>query len=454
MQKERVYISRKTLKTLHKKSVVYWMRCEHRAHDNWGLFYALEQANKNKLPLIALFCLEGSTPNGSFRQKQFLHEGIEETQRHLEEHGIPFSISNARTPEELAEVINQFTPYILVTDQSALRPQQRWVTGIASRTECTIVEVDGRNIVPIRYASNKQEYAARTIRPKIHRALDQFLTPFPKLTAPLFSWKGNINSEPLQSPESSEGSPHAISHFVAGESAARSTLTEFINDRIHRYLDRNDPTKDALSNLSPYLHYGMLSAQRAVLETMEHDAVPFEAKEVFLEELVVRRELADNFCFYNPRYDSTGAFPEWAMNTLEKHRSDPRDHTYSLEEFKKGNTHDPLWNAAQSELTHYGKIHGYMRMYWAKKILEWTEAPEEAMRIAIYLNDTYSLDGVDSNGYTGIAWSIGGVHDRPWKERPIFGTIRYMSYNGAKRKFDVQRYIDRINATSFPLSKE
>lgn len=451
MQKERVHINKKASKTLQKKSVIYWMRCEHRARDNWSLLYALEQANKYKLPLIALFCLEGSTPNVSFRQKQFLYKGIRETKNDLEEHGIPLAISNARTPEELADFIGQFSPYILVTDHSALKPQQEWLTAISNCTDCTVVEVDSRNIIPIRYASNKQEYAARTIRPKIHRALDQFLVQFPKLTSPLFLWKGNINSETLEEPKPHQRSPRAISHFKAGENAARTTLNNFIKDRIHRYSDRNDPTKNVLSNISPYLHFGMLSAQRAVLQTIEHEEIPSEAKEVFLEELVVRRELADNFCFYNPRYDSTGAFPEWAKKTLEKHRDDPREYVYSLEEFEKGSTHDPLWNAAQSELAHYGKMHGYMRMYWAKKILEWTESPDEAMRIAIYLNDTYSLDGVDSNGYTGIAWSIGGVHDRPWKERPIFGTIRYMSYNGAKRKFDVEEYINKVQETTSAL---
>jgi deoxyribodipyrimidine photo-lyase len=197
----------------------------------------------------------------------------------------------------------------------------------------------------------------------------------------------------------------------------------------------------------------MLSAQRAVLETLEHPQVPVEAKEVFLEELVVRRELADNFCFYNPLYDSIKSFPQWAQNTLEKHRSDPRDYIYSLKELEQAETHDPLWNAAQQELVHYGKMHGYMRMYWAKKILEWTASPEEAMHHAIYLNDTYSLDGVDSNGYTGIAWSIGGVHDRAWRERPVFGTIRYMNYNGAKRKFNVDEYIEKIRLSVESLRK-
>lgn len=445
IQNERIFLNRNSTEPTTAQSVVYWMRCEHRAQDNWGLLYALEQANNQNLPLVVLFSLYGSTPNASYRQKRFLYDGIQETQTTLEDLGIPFVNSNAVTPEELAEVVNRFEPSILITDHSALKPQQRWLHAIASHIQCAIAEVDGRNVVPARYVSGKQEYAARTIRPKIHRLLDQFLTSFPKLSSPNVVWKGDTFTEPLQAPAEHVGSPSAVSSFAAGEKAAHSVLDVFLKRKVYQYLQRNNPNEDALSNLSPYLHFGMLSAQRVVLETLQHPQIPSEAKETFLEELVVRRELADNFCLFNPNYDSTQGFPEWALRTLEKHRSDQREYIYSLAEFTKAETHDPLWNAAQQELLLLGKMHGYMRMYWAKKILEWTASPEEAMQIAIYLNDTYSLDGVDSNGYTGVAWSIGGVHDRAWRERPVFGTIRYMNYNGAKRKFDVAAYIDKMH---------
>jgi deoxyribodipyrimidine photo-lyase len=209
---------------------------------------------------------------------------------------------------------------------------------------------------------------------------------------------------------------------------------------IHYDDTRNDPTQDGQSNLSPYLHFGQLSAQRVALEVRMHP-VPDAEKEAFLEELLVRRELSDNFCFYNPSYDSVAGFPEWAQKTLKAHRSDPREYRYSAEELEQGLTHDSLWNAAQMEMVRRGKMHGYMRMYWAKKILEWSQSPDEALNIATYLNDKYELDGRDPNGYTGIAWSIGGVHDRAWQERPIFGKIRYMSHRGAQRKFDVQAYV-------------
>ena len=205
---------------------------------------------------------------------------------------------------------------------------------------------------------------------------------------------------------------------------------------------RNDPTVDGQSNLSPYLHFGHISAQRVAFDIQESDA-PKKDKDVFLEELIVRRELSDNFCFYNENYDSFEGFPSWARTSLAKHRNKPREYIYSREQFEYASTHDKLWNAAQREMVTLGKMHGYMRMYWAKKILEWSKSPELAMEIAIYMNDKYELDGRDPNGYTGIAWSIGGVHDRAWGERRIFGKVRFMSYHGCKGKFDTEQYIKR-----------
>ena len=176
------------------------------------------------------------------------------------------------------------------------------------------------------------------------------------------------------------------------------------------------------------------------------DAALETAKEEFLEELVVRRELSDNFCFYNQDYDNTGGFPRWARETLHAHRNDPREYLYPLEAFEEARTHDQIWNGAQNEMVLSGKMHGYMRMYWAKKILEWTESAEQALEFAIYLNDKYSLDGRDPNGYSGVAWSIGGVHDRAWGERPVFGKVRYMSYKGIRSKFNIDAYLARVRA--------
>ena len=230
-----------------------------------------------------------------------------------------------------------------------------------------------------------------------------------------------------------------------GELAASKLFKDFLENRFDRYAeDRNDPNKNALSNLSPYLHFGQISAQRVAL-TVQQFFQKNPSAEAFLEELIVRRELSDNFCYFNPKYDSFNGFHDWAKQTLNQHRKDKREFVYSIEEFEEAKTHEDLWNAAQKELIITGKMHGYMRMYWAKKILEWSKSPEEALRIAIYLNDKYELDGRDPNGYVGCAWSIGGVHDRAWAERQVFGKIRYMNRNGAARKFDLNSYIKKFN---------
>ena len=314
------------------------------------------------------------------------------------------------------------------------------------RLSIPFIEVDAHNIVPCWLASPKQEWAAYSFRPKITRVLDEFLTPLPALLkhpfpstqkTPEFDVPGLLDSLTL------DRSVPPVAWLSPGEQAGRECLQRFLSEKLPHYdRDRNDPTRDGQSNLSPYLHFGHIAAQRVALEVSKSQAPP-ASRAAFLEELIVRRELSDNFCYYNQDYDLFQGFPAWARQTLDRHRGEARDYLYTLADLEAARTHDPLWNAAQLEMVHRGKMHGYMRMYWAKKILEWTASPEEALKTAIYLNDRYFLDGRDPNGYVGIAWSLGGVHDRAWKERPIFGKIRYMSYQGAARKFDVQTYIEK-----------
>eukprot|EP00252_Welwitschia_mirabilis_P013725 TRINITY_DN3022_c0_g1_i3.p1 TRINITY_DN3022_c0_g1~~TRINITY_DN3022_c0_g1_i3.p1 ORF type:complete len:340 (-),score=58.79 TRINITY_DN3022_c0_g1_i3:353-1372(-) len=195
-------------------------------------------------------------------------------------------------------------------------------------------------------------------------------------------------------------------------------------------------------------HFGfMLRGLQVVERNLKVLGIPFflfQSVDAFLEELIIRRELADNFCFYQTHYDSLQGAWEWARKTLIEHASDKREHIYTREQLEKAETFDPLWNASQLEMVYHGKMHGFMRMYWAKKILEWTEGPDVALATAIYLNDKYELDGRDPNGYVGCMWSICGVHDQGWRERPVFGKIRYMNYAGCKRKFDTDRYINYV----------
>jgi deoxyribodipyrimidine photo-lyase len=219
-------------------------------------------------------------------------------------------------------------------------------------------------------------------------------------------------------------------------------MQDFLHNGLARFADkRNDPNADALSHLSPYFHFGQIAPQRAALEVWNSEEAPSSARSAYLEELIIRRELADNYCYYNPAYDAFQGLPNWARATLDKHRDDPRPVIYSYQELEDAATHDDLWNAAQTQMVRTGKMHGYMRMYWAKKILEWSESPEQAIDFAIQLNDLYELDGRDPNGYTGVLWSVGGLHDRGFKERPVFGTVRYMSHAGCRRKFDVGAYV-------------
>ncbi len=425
--------------------VVYWMQRDQRAVDNWALLYAQEQALAMQQPLLVAFCIAPGSLGATIRQFGFMAGGLAAAARKLARYNIPFILLQGLPQDVLPRLLLEQDAGMLVTDFNPLRLPMDWRKRMTERTDIPLHEVDAHNIIPCRYVSDKAEYAAFTLRKKIERLLPEFLTAFPSLVkqpdfgeiqeGPRINWAEVLRSMPIdrEVPE--------VDWLVPGEIAASDAMSKFISERLQRYdPDRNAPDRKGQSDLSPYLHFGHLAPQRLALEVLESDANP-ASKKAFLEELIVRRELADNFCFHNPNYDRCSGFPPWAQASLNKHRTDPREYCYTLDQFEEGSTHDPLWNAAQQEMTATGKMHGYMRMYWAKKILEWTASPEEALEIAIYLNDKYELDGRDPNGYAGIAWSLGGVHDRPWSERKIFGMVRYMNFNGCKRKFNIHNYI-------------
>jgi deoxyribodipyrimidine photo-lyase len=425
-------------------AVAYWMSRDQRSRDNWALLFAQDKALEHGVPLLVLFCLVPRFLGATLRQYAFMLRGLRELEAHLSEQGIPFDLTVGEPGEVIPRRIAELRIGFLVTDFDPLLIKRQWKDHVVGRIHVPCIEVDAHNIIPCWEASHKQEYAAYTIRPKIQGKLESFLEPFPELHPhPHPGPKGPdpIDWETLLQELPLDRSVEEVSWLSPGMKAAEERLHAFVREGLRRYdRDRNDPTRDGQSGLSPYLHFGHLSPQRAALEVTECREAKDDAKASFLEELIVRRELSDNYCYHNASYDSLGGFPSWARKTLDEHRVDARPYNYDLETLERGETHDDLWNAAQAEMVKRGKMHGYMRMYWAKKILEWTGSPEEALSIAIYLNDRYELDGRDPNGYTGIAWSIGGVHDRAWGERDIFGKIRYMSYNGCKSKFDVKGY--------------
>jgi deoxyribodipyrimidine photo-lyase len=438
----------RTLKAgeLKKGPIVYWMSREQRAQDNWALLFSQELSQTGKVPLAVVFCLAPQFLGATFRQYAFMIKGLAEVEQNLAAKNISFYLLRGYPEAELPEFLRKYGAGCLVTDFDPLRPKRQWKEMVAQRMDIPFFEVDAHNIIPCWVASDKQEYGAYTIRPKIRRVLPEFLDAFPPLQKQEVAWKEPL--APIDWQEVLAGlivdrTVPEVSGFKPGEKVAEAVLGDFSEDKLPFYPEgRNDPTRDGQSNLSPYLHFGQISAQRIALE-VEDSLSGQKAKEAFLEELIVRRELSDNFCFYNLQYDSFDGFPLWGQKTLNEHRRDPREYLYTLAQFEQAQTHDNLWNAAQMEMVQTGKMHGYLRMYWAKKILEWTRSPEEALQIAIYLNDRYELDGRDPNGYTGIAWSLGGVHDRAWGARKVFGKIRYMSYNGCKSKFNVTAYMKK-----------
>jgi deoxyribodipyrimidine photo-lyase len=427
--------------------ILYWMSRDQRARDNWALFYAQELALEMKLPLAVVFCLVPDFLGATLRQYDFMLKGLQETEKDLAEKNIPFMLLMGSPERELPRHVRKLKAGALVTDFDPLKIKRKWKSQILAQLGVPLYEVDSHNVIPCWASSSKQEFAAYTFRPKVKKQLKDFLDPFPPLKKHPFSWKTATERTCWDTARKSlkvDTSVPVVDWIVPGEKAARKRLRYFIHHKLAAYTtQRNDPSLDALSRLSPYLHFGQISAQRVAMEVQKAD-IPEDDRAAFLEESIVRRELADNYCYYNKNYDNFRGFPDWAKKSLDEHRKDKREYRYSPIQLERGLTHDGLWNAAQMEMVKTGKMHGYMRMYWAKKILEWTKTPEDAQRIAIALNDKYELDGRDPNGYTGIAWSIGGVHDRAWFSRPVFGKVRYMSFGGARSKFDVDAYMDKV----------
>lgn len=451
IMKQGVYmVNRKRIRpiksgTSHSGPVVYWMSRDQRVKDNWALLFAQDIALSQRIPLIVVFCVVPRFLNATIRQYAFMMKGLEELEIALKRKHIPFYLVTGFPEQEIPALLEKYKVGTLVTDFDPLRIKREWKDSVAKRITIPFYEVDAHNIVPCWVASPKQEYGAYTFRPKIRKCLRDFLEDFPGVKRQPVPWRygvPRIDWARFKRVLPVERTVSEVDWIVPGENGGQKALKNFIRRSLSLYeKKRNDPVNQGQSQLSPYLHFGQISAQRAALEVLKSDAER-GAKESFLEELIVRRELSDNFCFYNPFYDRFEGFPQWAKNTLNAHRKDIRRYLYPLEVLEQAGTHDDLWNAAQREMVKRGKMHGYMRMYWAKKILEWTESPEKALEIALYLNDRYELDGRDPNGYAGISWSIGGVHDRAWNERQIFGKVRFMSYNGCRSKFDITAYIE------------
>ena len=429
--------------------ILYWMQASQRSECNHALEHAVRQANAQRLPVVVLFVLTDQFPEANLRHYTFMMEGLKEVSGKLEKRGILFVLRHGLPEREVLDLAGEAA--MVVTDRGYLRIQKTWRRRLADKAPCRVVEVETDVVVPVETASEKEAWSAATLRPKIKRLLPDYLvalteTPVWKNAAGLdmagLSLKSSIK-ELLRSLAIDRTVPPVSAH-TGGSAGAHERLDHFITHHLTNYaVKHSDPLSDGTSHLSPYLHFGQISPLFVALKVQEAPAELKEAKEAFLEELIVRRELAMNFVHYHEQYDSYDGLPEWAKRTLEKHEKDKRPYGYVLTEFEGARTHDPYWNAAQMEMVKTGKMHNYMRMYWGKKIIEWTASPREAYDIALYLNNRYELDGRDPNGFTGVAWCF-GKHDRPWVERSIFGAVRYMNAAGLQRKFKIDRYVGKI----------
>ncbi len=426
------------------RSLIYWMSRDQRVEHNWALLYAQELALKLGIELEVVFCLQPTFLGATLRQYDFMLTGLQEVEKDLEVKNISFQILAGETVAQLTQYVRSNNIMAVVTDFSPLKIGRQWREEVAAALTIPLYEVDAHNCVPAWLASPKLEFGAYTLRPKLWKAFPEFQENFPEVKVQRKTKNfliAKIDWAKLRNALQVDQSVQPVIWLSAGEQAAQLQFEKFLDQRLNHYdSDRNDPNLVGQSDLSPYFHFGQLSAQYVIQDLLDHvSASP--SRDAFVEELFVRRELADNFCLYNADCDNMNGFANWAKKSLAEHADDPREYIYSQMQFEQSATHDELWNAAQRQLTQTGKMHGYMRMYWAKKILEWTKSPTEAMEIAIFLNDRYELDGRDPNGYAGIAWAIGGTHDRAWFDRPVYGKIRYMNANGAQKKFDVKKYV-------------
>ncbi len=447
-------------------TVVYQMCRDIRAIDNDALLFAQELAISKKAQLIVNYVIWNYTWQGATRRLyDWVLPSLQEVEKELRKHNIPLVVT---FEEEKLFSKKKFTKVpdhvgAVVIDQLPLRFMRKWKEQFLKHNGTVpLYEVDAHNCIPVWELSQKQEFAAHTIRRKAHEKLPLFLEEFKKLSKHLPNKDLLTTIQEVHWIEVSclikcDESVTETGSFTPGTDAGMKLLKEFLETKLANYdTSRNDINVEGQSNLSAYIAHGNISRRRIILELLKYTKVEitdaFDAVKngsngtmgsvaAFIEECVVRAEIAENFCFYNEMYDSYDGFPSWAQDTLQKASADRREYTYTYEEFRDAKTHDDVWNAAQMQMVTTGKMHGYMRMYWAKKILEWSASPEDAMRTAVTLNDIYELDGREPNGYVGCAWSIGGLHDRPWFPRPIFGAVRYMALSGVKKRGDIKRYI-------------
>ena len=434
--------------------VLYWMQIFKRTTHNHALNFAARMANERKLPLVVYEGLKYYYPWANDRLHTFILEGVAEKRAEFERRGIRYVFYLQRHERDPRDTVARLAKdaALVVTDDFPCFIIPEHNRRISERATVPVYAVDSNGIIPLS-AFTKEEFAARTIRPKIKRMLPGYLEAAP--TARVTHKAPRLE---VDCPEETEVTAHNIPKLVAGcvidhtvtpsplyhggTQAGRARLRHFVNEILPRYDEsRNEPGEDGTSRLSSYLHFGFLSAHE-IVEAVNDADVPAPAKEAYLEELIVRRELSYNFTRFNARYDSLESLPDWAQKTMAKHANDPRPAVLPPEQIERGDTYDELWDATERELVRTGEIHNYARMLWGKKVIEWQGSYEESFRLLEHLNNKYALDGRNPNSYAGILWCF-GKHDRAWgPERPVFGTLRYMTSQSMARKINARKYAE------------
>ena len=427
--------------------VLYWMQQAQRTEFNHALEYAIHRANALGQPLLVAFGLLADYPEANLRHYHFMLQGLADVAAALERRHVAF-VLRCGAPDEIA-VSLAADASLVVCDRGYLRHQRAWREHVAKEVSCPVIQVESDVVVPVELVSDHKESAARTIRPKITRHLDRFLVDLPKTPLRHPDALGDIPGEDLGDLDAlldtltldREVGP--VSLFTGGTTAGKKVLRDFLSQHFDDYTEhRNQPQTDDVSHMSKYLHFGQLSPVYIALQAQQHGSGA--NLDDFVEELIVRRELPMNYVFYEPDYDAYSALPDFARRTLSEHSDDPREYVYTRDELEEAQTHDPYWNAAMRELRHTGYMHNYMRMYWGKKIIEWSNTPEYAFATTLYLNNKYFLDGRDANSFANVAW-VFGQHDRGWGERAVFGKVRYMNAAGLERKADPRAYVAKVD---------
>jgi deoxyribodipyrimidine photo-lyase len=433
-----------------KEFVAYWMQSSQRLEYNQALGYAVERANQLNQPLLIFFLVNSNYPEAEYGHYKFMFEGLKEIKKSLSKLDINFYLIDYQQLEDIKKITESAS--LVVSEKVYLKHLRRWKEKAAEMLTIPFYLVESNLVCPIEEVSKKEEYAAYTIRKKINKIRANYLREYQRQKIKNKS-EIEVKNKDLNFVDDLDiylekmdfAQKYSCSnYFKGGYQEARKKLDNFIQNCLSEYDEkRNIPHLNYQSDLSPYLHFGQISAQEAALAALNSkaDADPF------LEELIVRRELAFNFVYYNQNYDGSlkEILSDWAYESLMEHKTDEREYLYDYQDFREAKTHDKYWNAAQKEMMITGKMHNYMRMYWGKKILEWTSDPEKAYQWALKLNNKYSLDGRDPNSYAGVGW-VFSKHDRAWKERKIFGKVRYMNASGLERKFDMEKYLDKINS--------